>query len=76
MRAEGLGHHGIQLEILLEGMRLLAPGGLLAYSTCALNPIECEAVVSAALHQQQGFETVEPHLELELELLGWISRAL
>lgn len=54
-------------------MRLLAPGGLLAYSTCALNPIECEAVVSAALHQQQGFETVEPHLELELELLGWIS---
>ncbi|CAJ1431436.1 unnamed protein product [Effrenium voratum] len=75
----GVGHHGIQLEILLQGLKLLAPKGLLAYSTCALNPVECEAVVSAALCQQPGFETVPiqvPGLQLEPGLPTWRVPAL
>eukprot|EP00435_Cladocopium_sp_Y103_P038273 s1873_g10.t1 len=73
-KQDGLGHHAIQLEILLQGMQLLAPQGLLAYSTCALNPVECEAVVCAALFHFPNFETVNievPGLELESGLCSW-----
>lgn len=45
----GLCHHGEQLGILRRGLEFLTSGGLLTYSTCALNPVECEAVVAAAL---------------------------
>eukprot|EP00933_Yihiella_yeosuensis_P002553 TRINITY_DN10433_c1_g1_i1.p1 TRINITY_DN10433_c1_g1~~TRINITY_DN10433_c1_g1_i1.p1 ORF type:complete len:836 (+),score=174.48 TRINITY_DN10433_c1_g1_i1:95-2602(+) len=50
----GLCHHGDQLAILCRGIELLAPGGLLAYSTCALNPLECEAVIAAGLSWGKG----------------------
>ena len=32
--------HSLQLKILLRGLHLLAEGGVLAYSTCSLNPLE------------------------------------
>jgi len=71
----GLGFHETQLAILRRGLELLAPGGLLAYSTCALNPVECEAVVAAALSQLgDDVETVEvgvPGLCLEPGLTSW-----
>ncbi|KAL7554573.1 hypothetical protein ACHAWF_018041 [Thalassiosira exigua] len=41
--------HGLQLSILLRALQLVKPGGTVCYSTCSLNPIEDEAVVSAAL---------------------------
>ena len=44
-----LGVHRQQLNILIRGLQLLAPGGRLVYSTCSMNPIEDEAVVAAAL---------------------------
>jgi len=71
----GLAHHGDQLGILKRGLELLAPGGLLAYSTCALNPVECEAVVGAALAEADGaFETVPvdvPGLRFAPGLAAW-----
>eukprot|EP00928_Gymnodinium_smaydae_P094360 TRINITY_DN7913_c0_g2_i1.p1 TRINITY_DN7913_c0_g2~~TRINITY_DN7913_c0_g2_i1.p1 ORF type:complete len:846 (+),score=79.74 TRINITY_DN7913_c0_g2_i1:158-2695(+) len=49
---DGLSLHYMQLRILKRGMSLLKVGGRLCYSTCSLNPIECEAVVAAALHSE------------------------
>jgi len=71
----GVNFHTNQLAILLQGLALLKPGGILAYSTCALNPVECEAVVGAALWEAQGsVETVMvdvPGLPLAEGLTSW-----
>lgn len=48
---DGMAMHSRQLRILLHGMSLLKVDGLLVYSTCSLNPLENEAVVSAALER-------------------------
>eukprot|EP00927_Polykrikos_kofoidii_P047961 TRINITY_DN42223_c0_g1_i1.p1 TRINITY_DN42223_c0_g1~~TRINITY_DN42223_c0_g1_i1.p1 ORF type:complete len:775 (+),score=93.04 TRINITY_DN42223_c0_g1_i1:32-2326(+) len=56
----GLAHHEMQLAILRRGIDLLSPGGVLAYSTCALNPVECEAVVAAAVTQAAGMVELVP----------------
>eukprot|EP00392_Amoebophrya_sp_AT5.2_P018164 g18635.t1 len=47
--------HGVQLELLENAFALLEEGGLVAYSTCSLNPVENEAVVQAFLekHEEQ-----------------------
>ncbi|KAL1519546.1 hypothetical protein AB1Y20_023061 [Prymnesium parvum] len=41
--------HATQLAIAWRGLELLRVGGVMAYSTCSLNPIEDEAVVAALL---------------------------
>ena len=41
--------HGLQKKLMESGFRYLKEGGLMMYSTCSLNPLEDEAVVSAFL---------------------------
>ena len=44
----------IQLRIATRGIQLLAPGGLMVYSTCSMNPVENESVVAQLLQTFQG----------------------
>ncbi|EMR09383.1 hypothetical protein PNEG_02330 [Pneumocystis murina B123] len=46
---QAFGLHTTQVNILIRGLQLLKVNGRLVYSTCSLNPIENEAVVSAVL---------------------------
>jgi 16S rRNA C967 or C1407 C5-methylase (RsmB/RsmF family) len=46
--------HPMQLAIALNGARLTKVGGYLCYSTCAMNPIENEAVVAELLRATDG----------------------
>jgi 16S rRNA C967 or C1407 C5-methylase (RsmB/RsmF family) len=41
--------HATQVAILSRALLLVRDGGVVAYSTCSLNPVEGEAVVAAAL---------------------------
>jgi hypothetical protein len=43
---DGMSIHNLQLQILMRAMQLVKVGGLVLYSTCSLNPIENEAVVT------------------------------
>jgi 16S rRNA C967 or C1407 C5-methylase (RsmB/RsmF family) len=49
-----LGMHPLQLQIALRGVALLKVGGMMAYSTCSLNPLENESVVAELLHRPEG----------------------
>ena len=51
---DACGLHPLQLRIALRGVKLLALGGLMVYSTCSLNPLEDEAVVAEVLRQSHG----------------------
>ena len=56
----GLRVHRTQLAILTNGLAQLAVGGTLAYSTCALDPLQGEAVVRAALAADPTLRLVPP----------------
>ncbi|KAL7459217.1 hypothetical protein ACHAWC_011220 [Mediolabrus comicus] len=51
--------HKLQRKILRRGLELLRPGGLLLYSTCSLNPLENEAVVSSVIDDVGGTDKVK-----------------
>jgi 16S rRNA C967 or C1407 C5-methylase (RsmB/RsmF family) len=51
--------HKLQRKILRRGLELLRPGGILVYSTCSLNPLENEAVVSSVIDDVGGIDKVE-----------------
>ena len=55
---DGHNIHSRQLQILCRGLQMLKNGGTLVYSTCSLNPIENEAVISAALEKFAGVSIV------------------
>ena len=52
MQANGL--HSVQLRVLERGIQLAKEWGRIVYSTCALNPVANEAVVSAILSKFEG----------------------
>ncbi|XP_017492996.1 PREDICTED: tRNA (cytosine(34)-C(5))-methyltransferase-like [Rhagoletis zephyria] len=46
--------HHMQAKIARRGLELLAKDGLMAYSTCSLNPSEDESVVASLLNDSKG----------------------
>eukprot|EP00242_Pyramimonas_sp_CCMP2087_P006144 CAMPEP_0198200294 /NCGR_PEP_ID=MMETSP1445-20131203/3334_1 /TAXON_ID=36898 /ORGANISM="Pyramimonas sp., Strain CCMP2087" /LENGTH=783 /DNA_ID=CAMNT_0043870315 /DNA_START=153 /DNA_END=2504 /DNA_ORIENTATION=+ len=46
--------HSLQLQIAVRAASLLKRGGVMAYSTCSMNPLEDEAVVAALLKRCNG----------------------
>jgi 16S rRNA (cytosine967-C5)-methyltransferase len=46
----------LQTELVQAAMRQVAPGGTLLYSTCSLEPEECEQVVAKVLEETAGKE--------------------
>ena len=67
----GNARHSLLLAIARRGVELLAEGGLFAYSSCALNQVENEAVVAALLAEAGGgLELVD--MEGSLEGLKWL----
>ena len=54
----GLGLHTTQVRILVRALQMLKVGGRVVYSTCSMNPIENEAVISAAIDRCGGVSKV------------------
>jgi multisite-specific tRNA:(cytosine-C5)-methyltransferase len=54
----GLGLHLTQIRILVRALQLLKVGGRVVYSTCSMNPVENEAVISAAVERCGGLKNV------------------
>lgn len=50
----GLGLYITQVRILTRALQLLKSGGRVVYSTCSMNPVENEAVVSSAIERCGG----------------------
>ena len=48
----GLGLHSMQVGLLNRSVDLLRPGGRVVYSTCSLDPVENEAVISQILQRR------------------------
>ncbi|KAF2864324.1 S-adenosyl-L-methionine-dependent methyltransferase [Piedraia hortae CBS 480.64] len=53
-----LGLYITQVRILVRALQLLAIGGRVVYSTCSMNPLEDEAVVSSAIERCGGVSKV------------------
>jgi 16S rRNA (cytosine967-C5)-methyltransferase len=56
----------LQLMLLEQGSRWLAPGGRLVYSTCSIEPEENEEVVHRFLNENARFCLVEPAARADL----------
>ena len=60
---DGMSLHALQTQLLIRGLQLLKVDGLLLYSTCSINPIEDEAVVTEAFRKSCPgcFELIDVH---------------
>lgn len=58
---QGADLHMSQCRVLTRGMQLCKKGGVVVYSTCSMNPVEDEAVISECLTRSQGtFRLIDP----------------
>lgn len=70
--------HGMQCKILRRGIELLKENGLLVYSTCSMNPVEDEAVISTILRASEGKVVLEdiaqklPSLKYRPGVSDWV----
>ena len=74
----GLGLQGMQVGLLNKAIDLARPGGRVVYSTCSIDPIENEGVVSAVLGNRADvvLENIDGRLngvEMGDGLNSWIS---
>ena len=72
---DGFALHKVQIALVKRALQLVKVGGRVVYSTCSLNPIENEAVVTEILHLAS--KTNPGSLELEdchAQLEGLIGR--
>lgn len=69
---------GVQARLLREAARLVAPGGLLVFSNCSLDPLEGEALIPAFIadHPDFAIEPVRPEdvpgLEEAIDAAGFL----
>ena len=74
----GHGLHKLQVDCVLRAFDLLNVGGEIVYSTCALNPIEDEAVVAEIIRRTKGKLVLQdlsprfPHLNYSPGMTTWI----
>ncbi|KAH8820130.1 S-adenosyl-L-methionine-dependent methyltransferase [Xylogone sp. PMI_703] len=54
-----LGLHMTQVRILVRALQMLKVGGRVVYSTCSMNPVENEAVISSAIERCGGLDKVQ-----------------
>ena len=53
-----------EIELLIAGIEMLEPGGVLAYVTCSIAPEENEYVVSRVLELRDDIEVIAPPVKL------------
>lgn len=74
-----LGLFSTQVRILVRALQMLKVGGRVVYSTCSMNPVENEAVISTAIERCGGLADVElidnsdalPRLQRRSGLRSW-----
>lgn len=74
-----LGLFSTQVRILVRALQMLKVGGRVVYSTCSMNPVENEAVISTAIKRCGGLSNVDlvdcsdalPHLQRRPGLKVW-----
>lgn len=71
--SNGLGLHMTQVRILVRALQMLKVGGRVVYSTCSMNPVEDEAVLSAAIDRCGGPQVVS--IEETKDLLPGLRRS-
>eukprot|EP00758_Cryptobia_borreli_P006049 Tbor_TRINITY_DN5065_c0_g1::TRINITY_DN5065_c0_g1_i1::g.14060::m.14060/K15335/NSUN2; tRNA (cytosine34-C5)-methyltransferase len=75
---EAIGLQKTQIQIALRACHLLKVGGRMVYSTCSLNPIENEAVVSQIMQRTEGSMELRdsrallPNLKCSPGLTKWV----
>ena len=57
--SNALGLYVTQVRILVRALQMLKAGGRVVYSTCSMNPVENEAVISSAIERCGGLEKVK-----------------
>ncbi|GAB5372997.1 hypothetical protein AAMO2058_001712100 [Amorphochlora amoebiformis] len=68
---EGVSMHTLQLHIAKRAVHLLREGGVMVYSTCSLDPLENEAVITAVLRSSNGSVRVKDISSILPEGLRW-----